>query len=164
MFFDLALLVAILVAYGLLWRLWGVERARVRVLEDTNATLKQHRDEIILFYSDTVQANVMDDEPFYEMDLREIIDSDVRCLTSFRREHFDVKTALNEAEQMRYTQNIQRLIGQQEARADEMGHEVNDGCLDYGARAGENQGLCCEAEWPSRGHLHASRRRAGVHR
>lgn len=71
------------------------------------------------FYSDTVQPNVMDNEPFYEMDLREIVDSDVRCLQSFRRDSFDERAAQAEAEQMRWTQNVQRLIAAQFERPDD---------------------------------------------
>ena len=96
--------------HGQLYRYFGATPAHFGILTDGVE---------YWFFSDTVQPNVMDTEPFYEMDLREIIDSDVRCLTSFRREHFDERAALAEAEQMRWTQSVQRLIAAQFERPDD---------------------------------------------
>lgn len=61
-------------------------------------------------YSDLERQNVMDAMPFYETDLTNITESDVKILSRFRRGEFNLMLAIEEAEEMKYVTKIRQII------------------------------------------------------
>lgn len=54
------------------------------------------------FYSDTLAPNVMDDDPCYQLDMRQLSDADIAWLATFQFDGFDREDAYAEAKRQRH--------------------------------------------------------------
>ncbi len=87
-----------------LYRYFSVTKARVGVL--TNGT-------DYLFFSDLEKPNMLDELPFLEANLLDLRDTTVAALDRLGREHFDLERVLSQAGQLKFTNEIRRILGEQ---------------------------------------------------
>lgn len=87
-----------------LYRYFSVTDARFGVL--TNGTK-------YLFYSDIDSPNKMDEKPFFEFDLCDFDQRDVSELKKFAKANFDLENILSNASELKYAQQIQKLLGEE---------------------------------------------------
>lgn len=62
------------------------------------------------FFSDLIEPNKMDDFPFLEIDLSKISNADVYNLKMFVKGHFNPKTLMEIAENLKYVDSIKALL------------------------------------------------------
>lgn len=65
------------------------------------------------FYSDLVEANKMDEQPFFELDLLDLKDENIRELEKFTKEQFNIEKILSNAEDLKLTAAIKNLFHEQ---------------------------------------------------
>ncbi len=86
---------------GQLLRYYHVSKAKFGIL--TNGIIYR-------FYTDLVEANKMDEKPFFEFNLEDLRDSHIEKLKEFHKSYFDVDSILNTASELKYTNEIRNLI------------------------------------------------------
>ncbi|MBN1404158.1 MAG: type I restriction enzyme HsdR N-terminal domain-containing protein [Opitutales bacterium] len=74
-----------------------------------------------LFYTDIEAANKMDEKPFFEMNMLQLEDSVVNEFKKFSKATFDLDAILNNASELKYTKQIQKLV---EAEIDSPSEEL----------------------------------------
>ena len=94
-------------AISQLLRYFGVTESRVGILTDG----LQYR-----FFSDLDQSNVMDPRPFFEFNMLDFTDLDVRELKRFTKDEFDSSLITDAARELRYTAEIKRVLAQELAK------------------------------------------------
>ena len=62
------------------------------------------------FFSDIEAENLMDDKPFFELNLLEIRESLVEELKKFTKANFDIDNILNTASELKYTREIKGIL------------------------------------------------------
>jgi hypothetical protein len=62
------------------------------------------------FYSDLVEANKMDEKPFFEFDISEINEIQIEELKKFHKEYFKIDEILNTASELKYIKEIKAII------------------------------------------------------
>jgi hypothetical protein len=62
------------------------------------------------FFSDSKQPNIMDAEPFYELNMLELDEQDIIILQSLRKDNFNVDTILAQAEDLYYLNGINQKL------------------------------------------------------
>ncbi|TWU37230.1 type I restriction endonuclease [Novipirellula artificiosorum] len=87
-----------------LYRYFSVTDARFAVLTD-GIRYK--------FYSDLESPNRMDEKPFFDFDLRDFNEKSVSELKKFSKNLFNLENILSNASELKYAQQIQKLIGQE---------------------------------------------------
>lgn len=65
------------------------------------------------FYTDLDKENLMDDDPFYVLDLENITESDIKELKQFCRSHFDEKSIYQRAEHIKHLQQAKDFLLEQ---------------------------------------------------
>jgi hypothetical protein len=65
---------------------------------------------IYRFYTDLVEANKMDDKPFFEFNVTDIKDNQVEELKKFHKSYFDVGNIQNTASELKYMNELKTLI------------------------------------------------------
>ncbi len=89
---------------GQLLRYFHVSKAKFGVL--TNGVKYK-------FYSDLVEANKMDEKPFFEFDIAEINDVQIEELKKFHRDYFKIDEILNTASELKYIKEIKNILSQE---------------------------------------------------
>ncbi|MCK9638344.1 MAG: type I restriction endonuclease [Prolixibacteraceae bacterium] len=89
---------------GQLLRYFHVSKAKFGLL--TNGIIYR-------FYSDLVDANKMDEKPFLEFNISEIKDNQIEELKKFHKSYFDVDSIVNTASELKYTNELKQLLGQE---------------------------------------------------
>ena len=89
---------------GQLLRYFHVSKAKFGVL--TNGVKYK-------FYSDLVEANKMDEKPFFEFDIAEINDVQIEELKKFHRDYFKIEEILNTASELKYIKEIKNILSQE---------------------------------------------------
>lgn len=87
-----------------LYRYFSVTSARIAIL--TNGTIYQ-------FFSDLDATNKMDERPFLEIDFENLDESLIPELKKLTKERFDLEDVLNSAGEMKYSNQIKKIIQQQ---------------------------------------------------
>jgi len=87
-----------------LYRYFSVTSARIAIL--TNGTMYQ-------FFSDLDATNKMDERPFLEIDFENLDESLIPELKKLTKERFDLEDVLNSAGEMKYSNQIKKIIQQQ---------------------------------------------------
>lgn len=82
-----------------LHRYYGVSKARFGVL--TNGIIYN-------FYADLEKPNIMDEKPFFTLDLSNIKDSNIKVLENFTKKGFDLESILDSAEGLKYIKAIRK--------------------------------------------------------
>ncbi len=90
-----------------LLRYFGVTETRVGILTDGI----QYR-----FFSDLDQSNVMDPRPFFEFNMLEFNELDIKELKRFTKDEFDSSLITDAARELRYTAEIKRVLAQELAK------------------------------------------------
>jgi predicted type IV restriction endonuclease len=108
-----------------LYRYFSVTKARIGVL--TNGV--EYR-----FFSDLDEKNVMDRKPFLVVNMLDLSEAAVTELKRLSKSAFDLETLLSAAEDMKYTREIKRILGEQLADPSEdfvrlFAKQVYDGVL-----------------------------------
>ncbi|WP_233589165.1 type I restriction endonuclease [Gynurincola endophyticus] len=62
------------------------------------------------FYTDLVEANKMDEKPFFVFDITQIKDNQVEELKKFHKSYFDFENIVNTASELKYTNELKKLI------------------------------------------------------
>ena len=62
------------------------------------------------FYTDLVEPNKMDENPFFEFNLTEIKDTEVIELQKFAKSYFDVDNIVNTASELKYSNAIKKIL------------------------------------------------------
>lgn len=62
------------------------------------------------FYTDLDTNNIMDENPFFTMDLTNLSESDISILETFRKDSFDTGILLELAEELTYTSNLNNKL------------------------------------------------------
>jgi hypothetical protein len=62
------------------------------------------------FFTDIVKENIMDNDPFFEVDLTNIEDSQIEELKNFHKKHFDIDKIVDSAKELKNTSKIKALI------------------------------------------------------
>ena len=86
---------------GQLLRYFHVSKAKFGIL--TNGVKYK-------FYSDLVEANKMDEKPFFEFEIAEINDVQVEELKKFHRDYFKIEEILNTASELKYIKEIKNIL------------------------------------------------------
>ncbi len=89
---------------GQLLRYFHVSKAKFGVL--TNGVKYK-------FYSDLVEANKMDEKPFFEFDIAEINDVQIEELKKFHRDYFKIEEILNTASELKCIKEIKNILSQE---------------------------------------------------
>lgn len=87
-----------------LYRYFSVTDARFAVLTDG---LRYK------FYTDLEAPNRMDEKPFFEFDMRDFDERSVAELKKFSKPLFNLENILSNASELKYTQQIQKLLNQE---------------------------------------------------
>lgn len=87
-----------------LFRYFGVTQAKFAIL--TNGIIYK-------FYTDLEEPNKMDENPFLEINILEIKDTQVAELKKFSKSNFDIEEVLNVASELKYTNEIKRKFNEQ---------------------------------------------------
>lgn len=80
-----------------LHRYYHVSKARFGVLTNGH---------IYNFYSDLEKPNIMDEKPFFTLDLSNLKDSHIKILENFSKNHFNLENILDSAEGLKYIKAI----------------------------------------------------------
>ena len=86
-----------------LFRYYAVSKAKFGVL--TNGVVYK-------FYTDLDQNNVMDDKPFFEIDLTNLKESHIEKLKEFSRDRYDLDNILTSATEMKYVNAFRAMVGE----------------------------------------------------
>lgn len=62
------------------------------------------------FYTDLVEPNKMDEKPFFVFDITQIKDAQIEELKKFHKTHFDFENIVNTASELKYTNELKKLI------------------------------------------------------
>lgn len=62
------------------------------------------------FYTDLIQANIMDEKPFLDFDITQIKDATIEELKKFHKSYFDVEQIVSTASELKYTNEIKNLL------------------------------------------------------
>ena len=62
------------------------------------------------FYTDLVKTNIMDSNPFLEIDLSEIKESSVEELKKFHKSYFDVDNIMSTANELKYISELKNIV------------------------------------------------------
>jgi hypothetical protein len=65
---------------------------------------------IYRFYTDLVEANKMDEKPFFEFNVTDIKDNQIEELKKFHKYYFDVENIQNTASELKYTNELKALL------------------------------------------------------
>lgn len=84
-----------------LMRYFGVSKAKFGIL--TNGIVYR-------FYTDLVEANIMDKKPFLELNMLELKDAQVEELKKFHKSYFDVDNILSTASELKYMGELKGII------------------------------------------------------
>ena len=87
-----------------LYRYFSVTEAKFGIL--TNGIIYR-------FYTDIVEPNKMDKKPFFEIDLRDVKDSDIQELKQFTKSSFDMENILESASELKYKGEIKKIMADQ---------------------------------------------------
>ena len=87
-----------------LYRYFNTTAARFGVLTDGV---------VYRFFSDLEKPNLMDIKPFLEFNMLDIDESLVQELKKFTKSYFDVNAILTTANELKYTREIKRILGEQ---------------------------------------------------
>lgn len=87
-----------------LFRYFHVTESRIGII--TNGIIYR-------FYSDLVEANKMDEHPFFEIDLLDLKDEHIKELEKFSKEQFDIDKILSNAEDLKLGAAIKKLFHEQ---------------------------------------------------
>lgn len=87
-----------------LLRYFHVTKARFGIL--TNGIVYR-------FYTDLVAANKMDEQPFLEIDLLDLKESQIEELKKFSKPYFDVDQILSTASELKYTSALKTILAQE---------------------------------------------------
>lgn len=68
---------------------------------------------IYRFYTDIEEPNIMDEKPFFEIDLRNVKDSDLKELNQFTKSSFDMDSILESASELKYKSEIKKIMAEQ---------------------------------------------------
>ena len=82
-----------------LHRYYHVSKARFGVL--TNGTIYN-------FYTDLEKPNIMDEKPFFTIDIEDLKDSSIKILESFTKNQYNLETILDSAEALKYIKAIRK--------------------------------------------------------
>lgn len=82
-----------------LHRYYHVSRARFGVL--TNGTVYN-------FFTDLEKPNIMDEKPFFSIDIEDLKDSSIKILESFTKQQYNLETILDSAEALKYIKAIRK--------------------------------------------------------
>ncbi|GAB2549867.1 type I restriction endonuclease [Spirosoma aerophilum] len=93
-----------------LLRYFHVTKARFGIL--TNGIVYR-------FYTDLVAPNKMDEQPFLEIDLLDLKDSQIEELKKFSKPYFDVDQILSTASELKYTSALKNILAQEFANPSE---------------------------------------------
>lgn len=86
-----------------LFRYYAVSKAKFGIL--TNGIVYK-------FFTDLDNGNVMDDKPFFEINLCDLKESHIEKLKEFSRSRYDIETILNSATEMKYVNAFRSMIGE----------------------------------------------------
>lgn len=86
-----------------LFRYYTVSKAKFGIL--TNGIVYK-------FFTDLDKGNVMDDKPFFEINLLDLKESHIEKLKEFSKERYDTATILNSATEMKYVNAFRSMIAQ----------------------------------------------------
>jgi predicted type IV restriction endonuclease len=89
---------------GQLLRYFHVSKAKFGIL--TNGIVYR-------FYTDLVEANKMDEKPFFEFDLTDIKESQVEELKKFHKSYFEIEKIVNTASELKYTNEIKNILNEE---------------------------------------------------
>ncbi len=62
------------------------------------------------FFTDLDKNNIMDETPFYKVDITNLTDADVEILSKFKKEHFQTSEIVKCAEELIYTSNLNNKL------------------------------------------------------
>ncbi len=62
------------------------------------------------FYTDLVETNKMDENPFFEFSITEIKDTEVVELQKFHKSYFDIENIVNTASELKYSNSIRKIL------------------------------------------------------
>ena len=65
---------------------------------------------IYRFYTDLIETNKMDEKPFFEFNVTDIKDNQIEELKKFHKSYFDVGSIQNTASELKYMNELKRLI------------------------------------------------------
>jgi predicted type IV restriction endonuclease len=65
------------------------------------------------FYTDIDKSNIMDDKPFFELNLSNFSDSDIHELKRFSKSSFDLNELSDIAQNLLYTKEVKRIMAEQ---------------------------------------------------
>jgi hypothetical protein len=68
---------------------------------------------IFRFYTDVDEPNRMDKKPFFEIDLRNVRDSDIKELKQFTKASFDMDNIFESASELKYKGEIKKIMAEQ---------------------------------------------------
>lgn len=86
-----------------LFRYYAVSKAKFGIL--TNGIVYK-------FFTDLDKGNVMDDKPFFEVNLCDLKESHIEKLKEFSRERYNTDTILNSATEMKYVNAFRSMVAQ----------------------------------------------------
>jgi hypothetical protein len=87
-----------------LYRYFSVTEAKFGIL--TNGI-------IFRFYTDIDEPNKMDQKPFFEIDLRNVTDTDKKELKQFTKSSFDLENILASASELKYKNEMKKILAEQ---------------------------------------------------
>jgi hypothetical protein len=87
-----------------LYRYFSVTTAKFGIL--TNGIIYR-------FYTDIDEPNKMDQKPFFELDLRNVKDSDIKELKQFTKSTFDLESILESASELKYRNEMKKIMAEQ---------------------------------------------------
>lgn len=87
-----------------LYRYFSVTDAKFGIL--TNGV-------IFRFYTDIDEPNKMDNKPFFELDLRNVTDSDEKELKQFTKSAFNLENILESASELKYKNEMKKIMAEQ---------------------------------------------------
>lgn len=109
--------------YNQLFRYFSVTEARIAML--TNG-------QQIWFFTDIDEVNKMDKKPFFTFDLESYDDDDLKELSKFHRDKFDINLILETAATLKYTNSAAIILSEQISAPDDelvkfIGRQIYDG-------------------------------------
>jgi len=68
---------------------------------------------IYKFYTDIEKVNLMDEKPFFELDLRDVKDNQIVSLKQFTKSNFNMENILESASELKYKGEIKKIMAEQ---------------------------------------------------
>jgi hypothetical protein len=65
------------------------------------------------FYTDLINQNIMDEKPFFEINITELKDFQIEELKKFHKSYFDIENILSSASELKYTGELKALFAQE---------------------------------------------------